>query len=44
MSYFELTLVRLELSSNLLVPCEFSCQILVCVLNRGIISWQWRKS
>ena len=39
MSYLELTLVKLELSSN-----AFSCQILVSVLSREMIPWQWRKS
>ena len=43
MSYLGLTLVRLELSSNLLVPYAFSCQVLVSVLSRGVISWQQRK-
>ena len=44
MSYLELTLVRLELSSNLLVPYAFSCQVLVSVLSPRVISWQGRKS
>ena len=43
MSYLELTLVRLELSSNLLVPYAFSCQVLVSVLSRGMISWWCQK-
>ena len=43
MSYLGLTLVRLELSSNLLVPYALSCQVLVSVLSRGVISWQQRK-
>ena len=39
-SYLELTSVRLGLSSNLLVTYAFSCQVLVSVLSRGVISWQ----
>ena len=44
MSYLELTLVRLELSSNLLVPYAFSSQVLVSLLSPRVISWQGRKS
>ena len=36
-SYLELTLVRLKLSSNLLVPNAFSYQLLVSVLSRRVI-------
>ena len=43
-SYLELTLVRLQLSGNLLVSYAFSCQVLVSVLSRRVISWKWRKS
>ena len=44
MSNLELTLVRLELSSDLLVPYAFSSQVLVIVLSRRVISCQWEKS
>ena len=37
MSCLELTLVRLELSSNLLVPQAFPCQVFVCFLIHRII-------
>ena len=43
-SYLQLTLVRLQLSGNLLVSYAFSCQVLVSVLSRRVISWKWRKS
>ena len=35
-SCLESTLTRQELSSNLLVPHAFSCQVLVCFLIHGI--------
>ena len=43
MSYLELTIVRLELSSNLLVPHAFAFRILVSFVSHVTIFWQRQR-
>ena len=44
LSCLEVTVVRLELSSDLLVPRAFACRVLVCLVSHVIIFRECRKS
>ena len=42
MSYLELTIARLELSSNLLVAHAFAWQVMIYFVSHVIMFWQWQ--
>ena len=44
MPCLELTIVTLELSTNLLVPQAFACQVLIWLVSQVLIVCQWQKS